>query len=369
MPESVKPFDRLDYTYKLFVVVALVIAVIVMASDIFIPLAFAGLLSIVMLPFIKKMERRKIPTWLSISVVLCVTIVVLVVLVWIVVIQIGNLVRDLPDLEARFTALLNNISHLIHRNLKINRVEQNKMIEDGVRSVSTYLGNILLSMSGTLSTIVQIPIYIFLILIYRLKFKNFFIRMFPDNTEFVWKKEIERVIQGYILGLMLVTIIISTMLSIGLLLIGIEHAIFFGILAGMLTIIPYVGIIIGASFPVLMALLTKDSLWYPVGVVCVFVFVQFTEGNFITPRITGSRVSINALAAIIALVIGGKLLGIVGMILAVPAIGVLKVILSHSSHLKPFVTLLEDKDGYEPDLTLVDEVVNDDVIDDHSNPS
>ena len=91
-----------------------------------------------------------------------------------------------------------------------------------------------------------------------------------------------------------------------------------------------------------MALITKDSIWYAVGVVIVFAVVQFLEGNFITPRITGSKVSINALAAIIALVIGGKILGIAGMILAVPAIGVLKIILPHTE-LKSFVILLEDK--------------------------
>ena len=136
--------------------------------------------------------------------------------------------------------------------------------------------------------------------------------------------------------------------GIGLLALGIDHAIFFGILSGVLTIIPYVGIIIGALFPVLMALITKDSIWYAIGVVIVFFTVQFFEGNFITPRITGSKVSINALAAIIALLIGGKILGIAGMILAVPAIGVLKILLSHSEHLKPFVILLEDANGKKP---------------------
>ena len=151
--------------------------------------------------------------------------------------------------------------------------------------------------------------------------------------------------QGYISGLTLVTLIIATLNCIGLLALGIDHAIFFGILSGVLTIIPYVGIIIGALFPIIMALITKDSIWYSIGVVIVFTVVQFLEGNFITPRITGSKVSINALAAIIALVIGGKILGIAGMILAVPAIGVLKIMLSHSSRLKPFVILLEDANG------------------------
>jgi predicted PurR-regulated permease PerM len=91
-----------------------------------------------------------------------------------------------------------------------------------------------------------------------------------------------------------------------------------------------------------MALLTKESLWYPAGVVIIFSFVQFLEGNFISPRITGSKVSINALAAIVALLIGGKILGIAGMILAVPALGIIKILLSHTTHLKSFVILIED---------------------------
>src|SRR3546814_15679007 len=96
-----------------------------------------------------------------------------------------------------------------------------------------------------------------------------------------------------------------------------------------------------------MALITKDSIWYAVCVIAVFAVVQFLEGNFITPRITGSKVSINALAAILALLVGGKILGIAGMILAVPAIGVLKIILSYSQRLKPFVILLGDVDERE----------------------
>jgi predicted PurR-regulated permease PerM len=179
---------------------------------------------------------------------------------------------------------------------------------------------------------------------WRDKFRDFFLSLTPGDNAFVWKKEMERVVQGYISGLTWVTLIIAALNSIGLLALGIDHAIFFGILSGVLTIIPYIGIIIGALFPLIMALITKDSIWYSIGVVIVFAVVQFLEGNFITPRITGSKVSINALAAIIALVIGSKILGIAGMILAIPAIGVLKIVLSHTQHLKPFVILLEDKD-------------------------
>lgn len=342
---NLKPFDRLDYTYKLFVVIALTITATILASDIVVPLAFAAFLSIVMLPVVKKLEKRKLGTAFSITIVLVVTVVILGLLIWLVINQVAGLINDLPNLQTKFELYINQVSSTLRRDFGISTSDQNKFLGESMRTISAYLGDVLVSTTNTLSVLIQIPIYIFLILIYRDKFRDFFLSLIPGDSEFIWKKDMERVVQGYISGLTLVTLIIASLNCIGLLALGIDHAIFFGILSGVLTIIPYVGIIIGALFPLIMALITKDSLWYAVGVVIVFAVVQFLEGNFITPRITGSKVSINALAAIIALVIGGKILGIAGMILAVPGIGVLKILLAHTDHLKPFVILLEDKDG------------------------
>ncbi|RAV98612.1 AI-2E family transporter [Pseudochryseolinea flava] len=337
-----RSFDRLDYVYKLMVVVALTIAAIILASDIIIPIAFAGLFSIMVLPIIKKMERRKIPTWLSITIVLLVTIVIFGLFIWLIIGQMVSLVNDLPNLQVKFDAFISNLQTMLLRDFGISGAEQSAMIRDLMKTFSAMAAGILLGTTNAISTLVQIPIYIFLFLIYRHKFRDFFVSLLPGNEDLAWKKDVERVVQGYLSGLFLVTLIIATLNAIGLMIVGIDHAIFFGILSGVLTIIPYVGIIIGALFPIVMALITKDSLWYAIGVVIVFSIVQFLEGNFITPRITGSKVSINALAAIVALVIGGKILGIAGMILAVPAIGLVKILISHSTHLKHFVILLED---------------------------
>lgn len=343
-----QPFNRLDYIYKLLVVVALTITAVILAKDIVVPLAFAAFLSVVMLPLIKKMEERNIAPAISITLVLLGTTISIGLIIWLIVDQVVGLLNDLPNLQAKFETFMNHVSRTLRRDFGISSTEQNKMLAEFMKSVSLYLGDIILSTTSAISTLVQIPIYIFLFLIYRDKFRDFFLSLVPGDEEFGWKKDIERVVQGYISGLTLVTLIIAALNCAGLLVLGIDHAIFFGILSGVLTIIPYVGIIIGALFPIIMALITKDSIWYSVGVVIVFTVVQFLEGNFITPRITGSKVSINALAAIIALVIGGKILGIAGMILAVPAIGVLKIILSHSTRLKPFVILLEDSNGKKP---------------------
>lgn len=343
MPENTQPsFNRLDYTYKLFIIIALTITAVVLASDIVIPIAFAGLIAVVMLPLVKRLEERRLGTALSITLVLLVTVMVMGLFMWLIVDQVFALVNDLPNLQVRFEQYVNQVSSTLRRDFGISTSEQNKMVTEAMKSVSMYMGGVLLTTTNAISTLIQIPIYIFLFFIYRQKFRDFFFAILPSSEEMGWRRDAEKVVQGYSSGLLLVTLIIAALNSIGLLIVGIDHAIFFGILSGVLTIIPYVGIIIGSLLPIIMALITKDSIGYAIGVIVVFAIVQFLEGNFITPRITGSKVSINALAAIIALLIGGKILGIAGMILAVPGIGLLKIVLHHTRHLRPFVILLED---------------------------
>lgn len=341
MTNSSKRFDLLDYTYKLLVVVALLITAGILASDILIPICFSAILSIVLLPGVKFLERKLSP-WLSILLVLIFALSILVLFIWLIVNQITGLIQDLPNLEAKFSLLVDKGNDILRDYFNFNKAERSQFIKSSITNLSMYATNLLASTTNLISFFIQIPIYIFLILIYRDRFKAFFESLLSTSDEFTWKKEVEVVIQGYISGLILVTIIIAALNTVGLLILGIEHAIFFGILSGVLTIIPYVGIFIGATLPVIMALLTKDSIWYAGGVVAIFSFVQFLEGNFITPRITGSKVSINALAAIVALLIGGKILGIAGMILAIPALGVFKILLSHTKYLKHFVILLDD---------------------------
>lgn len=334
-------FDRLDYSYKMLMVIALIIVGAILARDIIVPMMIAGILTIVLMPIVKRLER-KMSTPVAITLVLLSTLILFAVVGVLIANQLASLLNDLPDLETKFNSWVDQISNSLRSELGMSVKEQNQLLKNSLTSIGRYATALFSATTNLISLLVQIPIYIFLFLIYRDRFTAFFMSLLSDQEEMVWKKEVENVVQGYISGLLLVTIIVAILNSVGLLLLGIDHAIFFGILSGILTIIPYVGIFIGASIPVVMALLTRDSLWYPTGVIIIFSIVQFLEGNFITPRITGSKVSINALAAVIALLIGGKILGIAGMILAVPALGIIRIMLSYSSHLKAFVILIED---------------------------
>lgn len=342
---------QLDRIYKLLVIIAISVTGIVLMRSIIIPLAFAALFALVLNPVAQRIERRtgKI---LSITIVLVGSLVLLGLVIWFIVSQLKGLVLSLPGLEEKFFAAVVSVNQYIEGQFNISTDEQTAMMADGLKNLSVYMGEVLYSTSYLAYFFIQVPIYIFLFLLYREKFREFFLT-FNRNSELKWKKDIDGVVRGYISGLTIVVLIAGALNSIGLLILGIEHAIFFGFFSGALTLIPYIGITIGATLPALLALITKDSIWYAVGVVGVHGAVQFLEGNFITPKITGSKISINALAAILALLIGNLLLGIAGMILAVPAVGILKILMASSTSLKPFVILLEDKPS-EPLIVAVD---------------
>jgi putative heme transporter len=349
--------NKLDSIYKSLMILALVITGLILTKDIVMPIAFAALFSVVLLPLVKRFEKRTGRIF-SITLVLLIAFSVMVLVSWFVIAQLSSLAQSLPDLEDKFYGLINKTSDSVNELLKIDTHEQTQILQDGLKNLSTYFGTVLLSTSYFAYFFIQVPIYIFLFLLYRERFKDFLLAIRP-GSDLKWKDEIQVVVRGYISGLTLVVIIAGILNSIGLLILGVEHAIFFGFLSGTLTMIPYIGITIGATLPTLVALVTKDSAWYAVGVIAVHGVVQFLEGNFITPKITGSKISINALAAIVALLVGGKIWGIAGMILAVPAVGILKILVSYSSSLKPFVILLEDK---HTDTTNGEEILRDDKL-------
>jgi len=338
-------FAKLDRIYRVLIILVIVVAAAVVLKDIAVPIVFAALFSVIMLPLVKRLQK-KVGRISAILIVISASLLFIALLMWFVISQLASLVASLPDLEAKFATLILSLSTSINTYLQISTSEQTQLLKDAIQHFSSYGADLLVSTSYLVYFFVQVPVYIFLFLLYRERFKDF-LRTLTPNSDLKWKDEIQGVVRGYISGLSLVVLIAAILNSTGLLILGVKHAIFFGFLSGMLTMIPYVGISIGASLPAIFALLTMDSPWYAVGVIAIHSFVQFLEANFITPKITGSRISINAFAAIIALLIGGKIWGIAGMILAVPLIGVFKILVGYTPSLRPLVILLGDENSHE----------------------
>lgn len=312
-----------------------------------IPLAFSILLAILLHPVCAWLEVRKVPRIGAILLSILALFTVIVILVYVVSMQIGSFAEELPRITEKAEAILDQTLTMGERYLNISRTQQvseaKKYLINALSEGRAVLLNTLVTTTGAISTFVLIPLYIFFFLLYRDFFRMFVhkaIRSVPNEELNLLLKKIYEVIQSYLSGLFLVILIVGVLNSVGLLILGVPHAIFFGFLAGFLILIPYIGILIGSVLPALLSIVTMDSPWYAVGVIGIMSFVQFLEGNFITPHIVGSKVSVNPLAAIIALFLGGQLWGLSGLILALPVTAILKVIMDTVPSLEPYGFLL-----------------------------
>jgi len=147
-------------------------------------------------------------------------------------------------------------------------------------------------------------------------------------------------------GLLIEMAIVATANSVGLIILGVKYAIFFGVLAAVLNLIPYIGMFTATLFTVLVSLTTTDNTSDIVWIVIIFYSIHIIDVNFLMPKIVASRLRINALISILGVVIGGALTGISGLFLSIPAIAFLKIVCDEVEELKPWGMLLGDETTY-----------------------
>lgn len=322
-------------------------------QSILLPIMLSVLLSFSIYPLVKRLEGftiRKRQLFGRSAAILTAMFIVLISLVGLITlsgVQINNLIQDLPALNDKFNNLLMNIQAMIFQYAGITPEEQFGIIRDSLNQVFSsgisVAGVALSAASNMVFYLTIVPIYIYFMLYYMDTFANFIIELSDEEQKSVTRKiinNIGQVVQKYISSLSTVIVIVAVLNSIGMLLLGINYAVFFGVLISMLAIIPYFGIMAGAALAAVYTLLTTDSLWYPTGVLLINVAVQFLEGNFITPNIMGSKLQLNPFAVIIFLFLGSFVWGAVGMILSVPILAITKMICDQIESLKPYGRLL-----------------------------
>ena len=330
-----------------------VITLLIIAKEILIPLTVAVFFSFLLLPVSLLLERWRLPRAVAIIISIILAIAVFGGLLYFFYIQISSFASDWPELKKSIDQKLEEMYQFVRERFNISKTDQVKWINTKMKETADSGDKIVIgvfSATGTfLASLALIPIYIFFISYYRDKFKQFISLIFgSEHPEKILEiiRKISVVSQHYLKGIFLDVLILSILNSTGFLLLGIKHAILFGVLASILNIIPYIGVLIGSILPVLMALVTKDEIGYAIGAAGVCVFVQFLDNNFITPLVVGKSVSINPLTAVIALVTSALIWGLPGMILCIPITGMLKVLCDNVERLKPYGFLIGEEVDY-----------------------
>lgn len=348
MTQQIKLPFYIKITFILIGVYTLV-SILFFAQSIIVPLLFSTIFAILLSPLVNYLTRIKLNRVVSILIVLLSLIFLMVLGIFIFAKQLIGFSDAAPVIIEKVYKIITEIIKWISLQFDISIENVYAMLEDTKQEIITksksIIGPALLNIKDVLIVGLVMPVYIFMIIYYQPLLVEFIHKLYGAENKLVVSKILSStkfIIQRYLLALLLEAGIMATLNSIGLYILGIPYAIILGILGAILNIIPYLGGLIAMALYVVIALVTKDQSIYMLYVLILYTIIQLIDNNLIMPKLVGSKVKINALVAIIVVVLGGTLWGVPGMFVSLPLIAIVKLVCDNIESLKPWGFLLGD---------------------------
>lgn len=325
-------------------------------SAVLLPLAMAGILAYLLDPVVDWLERRKVPRTRAILLVFFVAVGLFLILLATVVPQLlvetSQLIDRIPEYAGQLKEKLGSWLESSRLGQKAKQAWDEGLGNDAQNWLTTTLPVVsawlaekltkVASWGGLLAGLALIPVYVF----YFLSEKQGIVGNWTDYLplqESQFKKEVVFVLNEinnclivFFRGQVLVAMCVGTLLTIGFLLIGLNYAILIGLVAGALSIVPYLGVMMSIIPAIALAAIQFGDVWHPLAVIAVFCLVQMCEGFVISPKIIGDRVGLHPLTIIVSVMVGTTLLGgILGGVLAIPLTAALRTLMFRYIWKKP----------------------------------
>lgn len=323
-------------------------AILYIAKGIILPVVFAVIIAIVLHPLVNFFVGKKINRVLAIVITLFLTFLVIAAFGILFFSQASRFSESWPVLVDKFTGMFNETITWASGYFDINAQKIHEWFantkSDLINSSTAAIGKTIVSVGSLLVVLFLIPVYVFMILFYHPILIEFIHRLFGNSNQIqvnLIVTKTKNVIQSYLIGLVIEAAIVATLNIVALLFLGIEYPVLLGIFGALVNVIPYIGGIIGVAVFMLVALITKSPV-YIIYIIVIYSVVQFIDNHYIVPKIVASKVRINALFAIIAVIAGNALWGIPGMFLSIPLLAIVKLICDNIEPLKPWGFLLGD---------------------------
>ena len=333
----------------------LIVVILFYAKPFLVPLTFAAVLSMLLLPTTRWFQARGLHKGLapvlSISLLVGFFAVVIAFFTW----QMSDIAENAGKLETQVSKKYEQAKQFINEQFKIPPKKQEQMIKEQQKSsggkMGTFVAGFLGGITGFLGNTLLVLVYIYLFIFFRGRLKGFVIRLVPEqeksNALTVIDKS-QQVSAKYLSGLFLMIVCLWIMYGIGFTIVGVENALFFAVICGLLEIVPFVGNLTGTALTLAMSLVQGGGTEMIIGILVTYGLVQFLQTYILEPLVVGAEVSINPLFTIVGLIAGEMLWGIPGMVLAIPLMGIAKIVFDHVEPLKPYGYLIgQDKEEGE----------------------
>lgn len=325
-----------------------IFTILYLGQDIIVPIVMSLLFAILLRPMAAFFERKcRFSLLMAVSTTTIIFVLAVIGILFFISWQISDISNDWDVIKKNLAIHFETIQKLVADNFNLNKGEQKTLLKDASKNISEsgkyLIGSTLNSIADIVLKLTLIPIYTFLFLLYKNFFITFLTKLFKPEQHKKVKDilfHIKVSVQSYIVGLIIELIIVSTLTTVGFMIIGLKYAIVLGIITGILNLIPYIGILFAGILSVIATLTDSPDISLIIGVIIITIVVQLIDNNLIVPLVVGSKVQINAMASIIGIIIGGVIAGLSGMFLAIPIIAILKVIFDRIKSLEPWGYLM-----------------------------
>jgi predicted PurR-regulated permease PerM len=342
MPNRTLPADKkqifLTFMGAFF---AVLVAVAWLAPGAFTSLALAFALAYLINPAVDWLEQNRVPRAVSIILLMLLALVLVAVTLSFLIPYLWKeaftFIKESPQLVEQALARVAEwrlLPEEMTRSIPelLNELKS-RLLAGGWSSFKPIFSGLVSATSGlvggvlTVASLVIIPVFFFFILKDIEQIQSSLFRYVPESIK-DWVRDylamMDEVLSGFIRGQIIVAVCLAALYSLGLGLAGIRFGVLIGVVAGLLFIVPYVGSVLGI-IAASMVLLVDFSGWGQVAAVAAtFTIAQLIESYVLTPRIVGNRVGLNQLETLIVILIGGEMAGLAGLIMAIPAGGILK---------------------------------------------
>ncbi|WP_154854000.1 AI-2E family transporter [Cyclobacterium xiamenense] len=324
--------------------VALLLWLMHVGSFILVPLIWGIFFAFALHPMSNWLENNRFPRSLAIGLTLVIISIFGATVIYVLLNQMILLIADIPEIGSILQEKINAYLIEIENRLGITGIEGLERWESLNWVPLENLNETVFNTGKSLTLIGIIPLYIFLLLYYKDFFVAFLLKASSKSNEAIlaWVTDSGKVIHAYLVGMLKVTFLVAVMAGIYFYLIGIKYFFLFALFIAVMNLIPYIGVIISSILVVLYVFLTTDTFLLPMVTLLVLWGIQLLENNLITPLVVGSKVKVNVLVVVLAILIGGGIWGISGMVLFIPLVGIVKIAFDRIPSLQPYGYLLGD---------------------------
>jgi predicted PurR-regulated permease PerM len=348
------PHPGLARLNKILLFVILLSVVLYFGRQFFVLISFAGLLAMLMTPLSNKLEKHGISR--VFSSIICVLIIVTIfsAVILLLYAQISSIGKELPIIMLRYEEIKLDIQLWINDSLGVSTEQLRVNSSDVFRNAGSFLTGMVTTTFTFIGSLFLVLVFIFLFLMQRNKYQSFVVMLYPEDKRNEAKEMIDRisnVAQHYLTGRLVAAFIMGILFLVGFLIIGLKNAVILSVIVALMTVIPYVGALIGGLVPFFISII-DGSLNQSIWVVIIILLVNVIDHYFIEPYVVGGSVSISPFFTIFVLILGGLIWGLAGIILFLPLSGILKIIFENVQGLQPYASLIGDQSDSSKHQTI-----------------